>query len=116
MHMLYVAAHATTVALSGYVTDLQSRLEVGARRRQPLAERPIALEITEAQGMIGRFDGFEQLAAAYLSGQSLTFGHKPADQDQSAFQGIHALSPLILVDEVCRVPKSIFDAVDAFGD
>ena len=42
MHMLYVAAHATTVALSGYVTDLQTRLEVGARRRQPLAERPTA--------------------------------------------------------------------------
>jgi hypothetical protein len=44
----------------------------GRAQRQPLAERPIALEITEAQGMIGRFDGFEQLAAAYLSGQSLT--------------------------------------------
>jgi hypothetical protein len=52
VHLLYVAAHGTTVALSGYVTDLQRRLEVGARRRQPLAERPTALEITEAQGMI----------------------------------------------------------------
>ena len=72
MHMLYLAEHATTVALSGYVTDLQSRLEVGARRRQPLAERPTALEITEAQGMTARFDGFEQLAAAYLAGQPPT--------------------------------------------
>jgi hypothetical protein len=39
---------------------------MGRRRRQPMAERPTALEITEAQGMIARFAGFEQLAAAYL--------------------------------------------------
>jgi hypothetical protein len=68
MHTLYVAAHGTAVALGGHVTDLQHRLAVGARRRQPLAERPTALEITAAQGMIARFDGFEQLAGAYLFG------------------------------------------------
>jgi hypothetical protein len=72
VHMLYVAAHGTTVVLSGYVADLQRRLEVGARRRQPLTERPTALEISEAQGTIARFDGFEQLAAAYLAGQPPT--------------------------------------------
>ena len=83
MHMLYVAAHATTVALSGYVADLQSRLEVGARRRQPLAERPTALEITEAKGMIARFDGFEQLTAAYLAGQPPTAAN-PAEVSASA--------------------------------
>jgi len=80
---LYVAAHGTTVALSGYVADLQSRLEVGARRRQPLAERPTALEITEAQGMIARFDGFEQLAAAYLAGQPPSAAN-PADASAAA--------------------------------
>jgi hypothetical protein len=42
-------------------------------------------------------------------------GRKPAGHDQSAFQGIHALKPLILVDEACGVPKSIFDAVDALA-
>ncbi len=57
MHTLYVAAHGTAVALGAYVADLQ-----------PLAERPTALEITAAQGMIARFDGFEQLAGAYLFG------------------------------------------------
>jgi hypothetical protein len=45
----------------------------------------------------------------------VAFGRKPADHDQSAFQGIHALNPLILVDEACGVPKSIFDAVDALA-
>jgi hypothetical protein len=71
MHTLYVAAHGTAVALGGYVTELQHRLEVGTRRRQPMGERPTTLEITEAQGMIARFSGFEQLAAAYMFGQPL---------------------------------------------
>jgi hypothetical protein len=72
IHTLYVAAHGTAVALRAHVADLQHRLEAGARRRQPLAERPTALEITAAQGMIARFDGFEQLAGAYLFGLSPT--------------------------------------------
>jgi hypothetical protein len=71
MHTLYVAAHGTAVALGGYVAELQHRLEVGTRRRQPMAERPTTLEITEAQGMIARLSGFEQLAAAYMFGQPL---------------------------------------------
>jgi hypothetical protein len=37
----------------------------------------------------------------------VAFGRKPADHDQSALQGIHALNPLILVDDACRVPKAI---------
>jgi hypothetical protein len=45
----------------------------------------------------------------------VAFGRKPADHDQSAFQGIHALYPLIAVDEARGVPKSIFDAVDALA-
>ena len=72
MHTLYVAAHGTAVALDAYVADLQHRLAAGTRRRQPLAERPTALEIAAAQGMIARFDGFEQLAGASLFGLPLT--------------------------------------------
>jgi hypothetical protein len=48
--------------------------ELLADRRQPMAERPTTLEITEAQGMIARFAGFEQLAAAYMFGQPLPSG------------------------------------------
>jgi hypothetical protein len=72
MHTLYVAAHGTAIALGGHVRDLQHRLAAGERRRQPLAERPTALEITAAQDMIARFDGFEQLAGAYLFGLPAT--------------------------------------------
>jgi hypothetical protein len=52
LQALYVAAHATAVALTGYQRDLQHRLEVGARRRQPFVERPTALEVESAKGMI----------------------------------------------------------------
>jgi hypothetical protein len=83
MHTLYVAAHGTAVALGGHVADLQQRLAAGARRRQPLAERPTALEITAAQGMIARFDGFEQLAGAYLFGLPAT----SANPDQGQRSG-----------------------------
>jgi hypothetical protein len=68
MHTLYVAAHGTVVALGAYAADLQGQVETAKRRRQPVAERPTALEISAAQGMIARFDGFEHLAAAaYLA-------------------------------------------------
>ena len=75
MHTLYVAAHGTAVALGAYVTDLQDRLQIGTRRRLPLVERPTALEVILARGMIARFDGFEQLAAAYLFGMRPTSGN-----------------------------------------
>ena len=87
MHTLYVAAHGTAVALGAYVTDLQHRLEVATRRRQPMAERPTALEITAAQGVIARFAGFEQLAAAYM------FGPPSADPGQ-----LRAAAPAIRLE------------------
>ena len=68
MHTLYVAAHGTVVALGGHVTDLQHRLAVGERRRQPLAERPTALEITAAQGMIAGSTGSSSSPARTCSG------------------------------------------------
>jgi hypothetical protein len=70
MHTLYVAAHGTVVALGAYAAELQEEVETTKRRRQPIAERPTVREITAAQGMIARFDGFEHLAAAaYLAGE-----------------------------------------------
>jgi hypothetical protein len=48
-------------------------------------------------------------------GETIAYGRKPADYDQAAFQGIHALHPLIVVDEACGVPESLFDAVDALA-
>ena len=78
LHALYVAAHATAVALTGYQRDLQHRLEVGARRRQPFVERPTALEVESAGGMIARFDAIEQLAAGSLAARRINAADQPA--------------------------------------
>lgn len=45
----------------------------------------------------------------------VAYGRKPADYDQSAFQGIHARYVLIVVDEAGGVPRSLFDAVDSLA-
>ena len=66
LHALYVAAHATSVALTGYQRDLQHRLDVGARRRRPFVERPTALEVECARAMIARFDAIEPSLSARL--------------------------------------------------
>jgi hypothetical protein len=78
LHALYVAAHATAVALAGYERDLQRRLEVSARRRQPLLERPTALEVESAKGMTARFDAIEQLAAGSLGARRTNVASQPA--------------------------------------
>ena len=49
LHTLHVAAHATAVALTGYQRDLQHRLDVVTRRRQPFVERPNALEVESSR-------------------------------------------------------------------
>jgi hypothetical protein len=94
LHTLYVAAHGTVVALGAYAADLQGQAETAKRRRQPVAERPTALEITAARGMIARFDGFEHLAAAaYLAGEPPRLNERRAsgDADQTAQDSLGCL-------------------------
>jgi len=84
LHALYVAARATSVALTGYQRDLQQRLEVGARRRQPFLERPTALEVDSVGAMIARFDAIEQLVAGFLGARRSTTANQPATGRQRA--------------------------------
>lgn len=48
-------------------------------------------------------------------GELVGYGRKPADYDQSAFQGIHARWVLIVIDEANGIPKVLWDAVDAIA-
>jgi hypothetical protein len=63
---------------AGYERDLQRRLEVGARRRQPLLERPTALEVESVRGMMARFDAIEQLTAASVGARRMNTADQPA--------------------------------------
>lgn len=49
------------------------------------------------------------------AGELVAYGRKPADYDATGFQGIHARYPLIVIDEACGVPKSLYEAVDALA-
>lgn len=51
----------------------------------------------------------------YLDGELVGYGRKPADYEQSAFQGIHAQYVLVVIDEACGVARHLYDAVDALA-
>jgi len=69
---LYVGAHGTRVALAEHVKDAKRRIQVDARRRRPISERPSTREAAAAQVMINRLDVFEQLAAGYVAAHPVT--------------------------------------------
>jgi hypothetical protein len=43
----------------------------------------------------------------------VAFGRKPSEFNPTAFQGIHARHVLILFDESCGIPRSLWDAADS---
>jgi len=51
----------------------------------------------------------------YLGAELVGYGRKPADHEQSAFQGIHAKYVLVVADEAGGVAKQLFDAIDALA-
>lgn len=67
IHAVYLAAHGTAVAVTGYVNDLRERLETATRRNTRLSERPSLKSVPAAQSFLSRLDVFEQLAASYVS-------------------------------------------------
>jgi hypothetical protein len=53
-------------------------------------------------------------------GELIAYGRKPADkvspeEAMQAFQGIHALYVLVILDEACGVPKWLYDAADSLA-
>lgn len=67
VHAVYVAAHATAVAVTAYVHDLRERLDTATRRHTPLAERPNLKSVPAATAYLDRLDVFEQLAGIYVA-------------------------------------------------
>jgi hypothetical protein len=51
----------------------------------------------------------------FLDGELVGYGRKPADHEQSAFQGIHAMYVLVVIDEACGVPRNLYNAVDSIA-
>jgi len=51
----------------------------------------------------------------WVDKEQIAYGRKPSDYDASGFQGVHALYPLIIIDEACGIPKQLWTAVDALA-
>lgn len=50
-----------------------------------------------------------------IGNELVGYGRKPADYEESAFQGIHAKYVLIIMDEACGIDRNLFDAVDSLA-
>lgn len=62
-------------------------------------------------GLVGRVNQTEWL----IDDELVAFGRKPADHDESAFQGIHARYVLVIIDEACGVASQLWIAADALA-
>lgn len=60
----------------------------------------------------GKLRGTINQTEWWIDGEMVGFGRKPSDTDPGAFQGIHAAAVLVIIDEACGVPKTLFDAAD----
>ena len=71
-------------------------------------------KIHRKAGLVGQINraGYPQW---FIDGELVGYGRKPADYEQSAFQGIHAEYVLVIIDEACGVNQNLFDAVDALA-
>lgn len=67
--------------------------------------------IHKAGGLVGRVNQTEW----HIDDELVAFGRKPADHDEAAFQGIHALYVLIILDEACGIPEQLWIAADALA-
>lgn len=50
-----------------------------------------------------------------LGNELIAYGRKPADHDPTAFQGIHALYVLVILDEACGIPKELWLAANSLA-
>ncbi|GHI91734.1 hypothetical protein [Streptomyces olivaceus] len=65
----------------------------------------------KSAGLPGRVNQTEWIIDDELVG----YGRKPANEDESGFQGIHARYVLVIIDEACGVPEQLWTAADALA-
>lgn len=72
-------------------------------------------EITKAHRK-GGLPGRITLDAQWkLNDELVAFGRKPADHDEHGFQGIHARYLLVVMDEACGIPRTLWTGASTLG-
>jgi hypothetical protein len=64
-----------------------------------------------AAGLRGRTN----LSEWYMGNELVALGRKPSDHSPTAFQGIHARFVLVVLDEACGVPKTLWDSASTLA-
>lgn len=59
--------------------------------------------------------GRTNLTEWYLGKELVAYGRKPAENNPTAFQGIHARYFLVVLDEACGIPKTLWDAASTLA-
>jgi hypothetical protein len=59
--------------------------------------------------------GRTNLTEWYIGKELVAFGRKPSDYNTHAFQGVHARYFLVVLDEACGIPKSLWDAASTLA-
>ena len=63
----------------------------------------------------GKLPGRVNQTEWWIDGEIVAYGRKPADYDDHAFQGIHARYVLVILDEACGIPSSLWTAVETLA-
>lgn len=63
-------------------------------------------------GLDGRIIGGNGNEEWKINDETVASGRKPADHDEDGFQGIHDDFVLVVLDEACGIPKSLWTATD----
>lgn len=63
----------------------------------------------------GNLPGRTNQTEWHIDGELVAFGRKPADYEPTAFQGIHARFVLVVLDEACGIPESIWRAAGSLA-
>jgi hypothetical protein len=81
---------------------------------QPQVEAILWREINKFHSTAG-LNGRTNLTEWYMGKQLVAMGRKPADHNESAFQGLHAQYFLVIMDEACGIPKQLWDSASTLA-
>jgi hypothetical protein len=105
----FIAARASAWFLSRY--DVGEAFVVTSAPTFPQVRAILWREIARAHRK-GRLPGHLNQTEWMMGGELVAFGRKPADEDMTSFQGIHARAVLVVLDEACGIPKTLCNAAE----
>lgn len=59
-----------------------------------------------------RLPGRMNLVEWYVGSELVAFGRKPSEHNEAGFQGVHARHVLVVMDEACGIPDSLWTAAE----